>query len=480
MRFLQASLESNDPEGYDDDGHRYDGTNKLEPDFEDTPNEMAENIKTNLSVPKEAHSDVTNIMIEQNDTALEDYAGPDIPIVMVYIDDDILVIGLDPVAMLFDPPIEPELMQHILDIDEAVEITYVEFTEEASASQTRSWQDKYGRDCQPVKAGYQKACKVYGDIMKRLGISLPSGITNAPQTTTTATQGSSPCDDSPRGTACYYYKQYEKRCTDGKSHKRCGTYSAIIESAGYQVPLGGNAPVPQPPSYDLKNVKAKMGSNGDVTVTWDRPAGFEIKKYRVYTYADGRYLDRTTVDKSSASYTLSDAQEGKTYKFKVKMYYYEQDGGSRTFTKSYHSNTVEIPRTVPPDVTPPAITVPEDLTVNSTSDSGMSVEYQVYAIDETDGRISPQCTHASGTNFDVGTTRVECSAADAAGNTSTAFFDVIVQPAKGLGRAVLSLFATVYYGAIPIPCVHTLIPDGTITVLEPWPLVRPALKGPKA
>ncbi len=82
-----STLNSNDPEQYYNDNYTYRDGNKLEPDFEDLPNEMEENIRTNLSTLDDTHSDVTNLMIEQNKTVLEDYDGPDIPIIMTYIDD---------------------------------------------------------------------------------------------------------------------------------------------------------------------------------------------------------------------------------------------------------------------------------------------------------------------------------------------------------------------------------------------------------
>ena len=73
------------------------------------------------------------------------------------------------------------------------------------------------------------------------------------------------------------------------------------------------------------------------------------------------------------------------------------------------------------DTTPPAVTVPADITTNTTVASGKTVTFTASATDNIDGPITPTCTPASGTNFTVGTTTVTCSATDAHGNTGSGF-----------------------------------------------------------
>jgi hypothetical protein len=80
----------------------------------------------------------------------------------------------------------------------------------------------------------------------------------------------------------------------------------------------------------------------------------------------------------------------------------------------------------PPDKTAPTITTPAPMTVNATSAGGATVSYAVTVTDDRDAEPSLSCTPASGTVFPVGLTTVECTAQDAAGNTSTASFTVRV------------------------------------------------------
>lgn len=81
----------------------------------------------------------------------------------------------------------------------------------------------------------------------------------------------------------------------------------------------------------------------------------------------------------------------------------------------------------PEDTTAPVITAPGSLTEEATSAAGITVSFSVSAEDDVDGAVTPSCSRAPGTIFALGTTEVTCTATDAAGNTSEAAFDVIVQ-----------------------------------------------------
>jgi hypothetical protein len=83
---------------------------------------------------------------------------------------------------------------------------------------------------------------------------------------------------------------------------------------------------------------------------------------------------------------------------------------------------------IPPqtDTTPPIITVPSDITVESTGDT-FPVSYPVSATDDEDGAITPTCSPTSGSNFPVGTTTVTCTATDETGNTAQESFLVTVK-----------------------------------------------------
>jgi hypothetical protein len=95
------------------------------------------------------------------------------------------------------------------------------------------------------------------------------------------------------------------------------------------------------------------------------------------------------------------------------------DAANNTSSGSF-SVTVE-------DNTPPALTLPADIEAEATSASGASVGYTASATDLVSGNVAITCTPASGSTFPLGTTTVNCSATDAAGNTANGSFAVKVQ-----------------------------------------------------
>jgi HYR domain-containing protein len=80
------------------------------------------------------------------------------------------------------------------------------------------------------------------------------------------------------------------------------------------------------------------------------------------------------------------------------------------------------------DVEAPKIFVPARVTLPANSPSGAVVNYQVSATDNV-AVSSLDCTMPSGSTFPIGVTPVECTAADAAGNSKAASFDVTVYDA---------------------------------------------------
>lgn len=81
------------------------------------------------------------------------------------------------------------------------------------------------------------------------------------------------------------------------------------------------------------------------------------------------------------------------------------------------------------DVTPPVISgVPSDITVAASNAHGTRVTYPLpHAVDAVSGVVPVTCSPASGTIFPLGTTKVKCTAIDAAGNVASAFFRVTVR-----------------------------------------------------
>src|SRR2546422_1687648 len=79
------------------------------------------------------------------------------------------------------------------------------------------------------------------------------------------------------------------------------------------------------------------------------------------------------------------------------------------------------------DTTPPALSLPADITREATGPSGAVVSFTVSANDLVDGAVPVHCTPLSGSTFSIGTTSVSCSTTDAATNVASGSFDVIVQ-----------------------------------------------------
>src|SRR5262249_53747796 len=78
--------------------------------------------------------------------------------------------------------------------------------------------------------------------------------------------------------------------------------------------------------------------------------------------------------------------------------------------------------------TPPVISAPANITMTGTSSAGAVVTYSASASDPDDATstLTFSCSPASGSTFGFGTTPVNCSASDPAGNSSTASFTVTV------------------------------------------------------
>ncbi|MDC1103800.1 right-handed parallel beta-helix repeat-containing protein, partial [Nitrosopumilus sp.] len=80
------------------------------------------------------------------------------------------------------------------------------------------------------------------------------------------------------------------------------------------------------------------------------------------------------------------------------------------------------------DTTAPRINVPNDMVVSTEDENGTPiVTYSVTATDDRQVVSGPTCNVQSGSAFSIGTTKVTCTASDAAGNTGTDTFDVTVE-----------------------------------------------------
>ncbi len=79
------------------------------------------------------------------------------------------------------------------------------------------------------------------------------------------------------------------------------------------------------------------------------------------------------------------------------------------------------------DMVAPALSLPNDMTVEAFSASGQAVTWFASAQDSVDGLRAVTCDPPSGSAFPFGTTSVRCSASDSSGNVATGRFNVTVQ-----------------------------------------------------
>jgi hypothetical protein len=83
-----------------------------------------------------------------------------------------------------------------------------------------------------------------------------------------------------------------------------------------------------------------------------------------------------------------------------------------------------------PDTIAPTILVPPTMTLDATTPQGAVVNYTVQVVDDRLPTPPAHCAPASGTTFPAGQSVVTCVATDAAGNTGTATFQVVVRSAS--------------------------------------------------
>ena len=78
------------------------------------------------------------------------------------------------------------------------------------------------------------------------------------------------------------------------------------------------------------------------------------------------------------------------------------------------------------DITPPILILPVTIIVDGTSPAGATVAYAASATDDQDPDPVVTCSPPSGSVFPLGSTMVSCTATDAAGNSTTEAFQVVV------------------------------------------------------
>lgn len=117
------------------------------------------------------------------------------------------------------------------------------------------------------------------------------------------------------------------------------------------------------------------------------------------------------------------------------------------------SNAAFLVTVIPPDTTPPVLSVPSPMTADATSARGAAITYGVSAVDDRDLDPIVACAPPSGSMFAAGTTTVECSARDHAGNASAKSFTIRVIPLDTTAPTI----------AVPGPItVNAVAPNGAV------------------
>jgi hypothetical protein len=78
------------------------------------------------------------------------------------------------------------------------------------------------------------------------------------------------------------------------------------------------------------------------------------------------------------------------------------------------------------DNQPPLVACPSNILVNAQDSNGTVVAFSVTASDNCDSNLVASCSPVSGSEFALGTTTVQCTVVDSAGNTNTCSFSVTV------------------------------------------------------
>jgi hypothetical protein len=175
--------------------------------------------------------------------------------------------------------------------------------------------------------------------------------------------------------------------------------------------VGNNAP-----SGDISNCNVDADNPATVGFTVSQPSKLTIGSAQVTACGNDGL-------KSVAYQVTSSAQAGDVITVTTST------TGGKTGSKWNESSftvTVTAPST-PADTTPPVLTLPSNITAEATGPDGATVTYSASAEDAVDGPVEIICTPASGATFELGTTTVNCSASDAAGNTANGSFTVTVR-----------------------------------------------------
>jgi len=124
------------------------------------------------------------------------------------------------------------------------------------------------------------------------------------------------------------------------------------------------------------------------------------------------------------------------------------DSAGNTGSDSFMVTITHSSDTTLTDTTPPRVMVPSDMTIDPGTDGFAILEYDVKAIDDVDGVITPTCDVRSGTEIPllyVTQFLVTCTATDSAGNTGGDSFMVTIISAAETGNGPIAIPITSPY-----------------------------------
>ncbi len=206
------------------------------------------------------------------------------------------------------------------------------------------------------------------------------------------------------------------------------------------------------------------------------PAGSDPRTAPGWEYVDAAYsFQAADEDEYEAALTAPAVPGAYAYAYRVSLdggasfTYCDTDGAGSDEGLTFEPERLGLLTVTPEaDTTPPALDLPGEVVAEATGADGAAVAYEASAADAVDGATPVTCAPASGDTFPLGTTVVDCSASDAAGNAAGGSFAVRVRdttaPALDLPGALTREAAGPYGATVEYPASAADLVDGPVAV----------------
>ena len=170
-----------------------------------------------------------------------------------------------------------------------------------------------------------------------------------------------------------------------------------------------------------------VGAKGEITITASVSDNKDISSVTALIKATA---SAETIDSIKLQHESGSMQSGtwsETFTFPPMSTALDGDYDVEITTKDGTGLSVKASIPIVLDRTSPELVLPSSMEVQAIDPSGAVVIYTATATDNIDGDIFPQCTPPPDSWFNIGTTIVNCSATDSAGNESKKLFEVTVK-----------------------------------------------------